>query len=94
MDVAEKCTKLGQIINKTWGVISDDMFMNDEGKYDYDMTFSRGEVAEISLDADRWKDYCTPDEAEAVKWYLSFDIGSEERKNILRRALPFAEFVQ
>jgi len=64
--VKDELDTVRQVVERTWDAVASDMFINEDGEFDPSMTFSRADVVEVSLDADRWRDYCSK-EAEFEK---------------------------
>jgi len=86
----EELVQLRRIINRTWDSIAGDMFLDENGEYDPYLTFDRFEVAEVSLDADRWKwqgekkgDGAIIDKLQNLGW------GNNSWKEVIIQVLPF-----
>lgn len=90
----EEIKLLGRIIDRGWDAIAADMFYNERGERDESMTFDRPTVAEVALDADRYKAYYSEDElAEAervVKKY--WDLQYKEMMDIQKQAMPYSTY--
>ncbi len=87
---------LGRVIEQCWDQIADDMFYDDHGKRDYSKAFSRGDVAEISLDAERYTmlTVYTEEELTHIKLLVKFFYSLEEnqREDVLKEALHYSVY--
>ena len=76
-------------------LIAGDIFWNHEKQMvDTSITYSATEVAEIALDADRWRDYCSDEEEFEIIMDMLHDLewGSNSWKEVISEALPFKTY--
>lgn len=83
---------LRNIIERTWNTIASDLFYNDEGKYDESITYKRGDVVEIALDAGRWEEYANEDEKAAIKKLKDLGWQSDAFNEVTNQALPYETY--
>lgn len=53
----EELLTLRRTIERTYGTIAEDLFVNEDGEFDPSITLENGDILEICLDADRWVYY-------------------------------------
>lgn len=83
--------RLEHVIERSWDRIAGDMFYNDEGVFDESILHSQAVVAEVALDADRWRDICSDDEIESThalvkKFYM---LEHNEQEEVLNNTLRY-----
>lgn len=82
---------LEHVIDRSWDRIAGDMFYNDEGVFDESITHTPEVVAEVALDADRWRDVC-PDEKEEYTHTLIkkfYQLEQKEQSEVLKNTLRY-----
>jgi len=87
----ENLERLEYVIERSWDRVAADMFYNDQGERDESMTFSQEEVAEIALDADRWRDVCTPEEINNTQNLVKkfYKLEPDQQEEVLEETLIF-----
>ncbi len=89
--IAKDMDTLRWVIERCWDTIADDLFFDHEkNKIDYSILYDRFEVAEISLDTDRWRDVNVDEKEFEIILDMLRDLGcfSIRWKEVIRETLP------
>lgn len=85
---------LRNVIRRTWDVIAEDCLVDEYGNPDESMSISRYDMAELSLDADRWRDQLDKSEHHTIELILAKlpRWGSTEWKFEIKQVTDYAEY--
>jgi len=84
----EQAKAIADSMSDWWESCGDDAFINDEGKFDERMTFSREEVFQMAADHIGWRD--NDKELQQLAWeFYKLDRRHPEKDAIIKQAFPY-----
>jgi len=90
---ADEMKFMREVIDRSWDRIGGDMFYNDRGEYDESISYDRYAVAEIALDADRWRhEVGTKQDEFNLLVKKLYQLEEKEHKEVLDQVLPYSTY--